>query len=111
MASKRPQKKAIVKKTKTAKKKKQFQQFLKIPIGLAILLALVILAGFLTHHLLSNRYPVQMIGGTFEKSQHSMPAFQFEIYPEKDIPLTKEKKPQKTCLLYTSDAADDYFWV
>jgi polysaccharide deacetylase 2 family uncharacterized protein YibQ len=97
MASKRPQKKAIAKRTKTAKKKKQFQPFLKIPIGLAILLTLVILAGFLTHHLISKRYPVQMIGGTFEKSRNSMPDFQFEIYPEKEIPLPKEKKsPKKT---------------
>ena len=27
--------------------------------------------------------------------QHYTPAFQFEIYPEKDIPLPKEKKPQE----------------
>ena len=95
MASKRPKKKAIAKKTKAAKKK-QFQQFLKIPIGLLILLVLVILAGFLTHHLLSKRYPVKTVGSNFEKSQHDMPTFQYEVYPEKDIPLPKEKKPPKT---------------
>lgn len=95
MASKRPKKKAIAKKTKAAKKK-QFQQFLKIPIGLLILLVLVILTGFLTHHLLSKRYPVKTVGSNFEKRQHYMPTFQYEVYPEKDIPPPKEKKPPKT---------------
>jgi len=95
MASKRPRKKALAKKTKTAKKKNQFRQFIKIPLGLAILLVLVILAGFLTHHLLSKRYPVRTSGDHYEKSQYYTPAFQFEIYPEKDIPLPKEKKPPK----------------
>jgi hypothetical protein len=95
MASKRPKKKAIAKNKKTTKKKDQLRQFVKIPIGLTMLLVLVILAGFLTHHLLSKKYPVKMIGHNLENGQHYMPAFQFEIYPEKDIPLTKEKKPPK----------------
>jgi uncharacterized protein len=95
MASKRYLKKNVTKKKKTTKKKNQLRQFIKIPLGLAILIVLVTLAGALTHHLLSKRYPVKTIGGDFEKSQHYKPAFQFEIYPEKDIPLPKEKKPQE----------------
>jgi len=95
MASKRPKKKTAAKKTKTTKKKNQLRQFIKIPLGLAILIVLVILAGALMHHLLSKRHPVKMIGGDFEKSQPYKPAFQFEIYPEKDIPLPKEKKPHE----------------
>ena len=93
MASRRSLKKTVVKKKKTTKKKNQLRQFIKIPLGLAILIVLVTLAGALTHHFLSKRYPVKTIGGDFEKSQHYKPAFQFEIYPEKDIPLPKEKKP------------------
>jgi len=96
MASKRPKKKTVAKKRKTSKKKTSFQQFIKIPISLAILILLVTLAGTLTHHLLLKRRPVKTIGDTFEKSQHHMSDFQFEIYPEKDIPLPKEKKPPKT---------------
>jgi len=96
MSSKRPKKKPVAKKTKIAKKKFQLRQLTKIPLGLAILLVLVILAGTLMHHLLSKKYPVKTIGDDFEKSQHYKPAFQFEVYPEKDIPLPKEKKPQET---------------
>jgi len=93
MTSKRPKKKPVVKKRKTSKKKNQFRQIIKIPIGLAILIVLVILAGTLTHHLLSKKRPVKTIEGNFEKSQNHLPDFRFEIYPEKDIPLPKEKKP------------------
>ena len=96
MASKRPQKKTVVKKRKTSKKKNQFRQFIKIPISLCILIVLVILAGTLTHHLLSKRRSVKTIEGNFEKSRNHLPDFRFEIYPEKDIPLLKEKKPPKT---------------
>jgi polysaccharide deacetylase 2 family uncharacterized protein YibQ len=96
MAGKRSPRKNLAKKTKTAKKKNQLGQFIKILLGLAILIVLVVLAGSLTHHLLSKRYPVETIGGAFEKNQPYQPPFQFEIYPEKDIPLTKEKKPTQT---------------
>ncbi len=96
MPNKRRPKKTVARKTKTAKKKNQFRQFIKIPLGLAVLLVLVVLAGVLTQHLLSKRHPVTMIGDNFEKGQHHTTDFRFEIYPEKDIPLPKEKKPQET---------------
>lgn len=95
MPNKRRPKKTAAKKTKTAPKKNQLRQLLKIPLGLSVLLVLVILAGTLTHLLLVKKHPVKMIGGTFEKGQNHMPAFRFEIYPEEDIPLPKEKKPLK----------------
>jgi polysaccharide deacetylase 2 family uncharacterized protein YibQ len=96
MASKRPKKKTVTKKRKTSKKNSPFRQVIKVPLGLTLLIVLVILAGVLTQHLLSKRRPVKTIGGNFEKSQNHMPAFRFEIYPETDIPLPKEKKPPKT---------------
>jgi len=34
-----------------------------------------------------------MIGGTFDLDRSQIPDFRFEIYPKKDIPLPKEKKP------------------
>jgi polysaccharide deacetylase 2 family uncharacterized protein YibQ len=96
MASKRPKKKTVAKKRKPTKKKNSpLRQFIKIPLGLAILIVLVVLVGVLTHQLLLKRHPVKTIGSTFENGQHNLPAFTFEIYPEKDIPLPKEKKPPK----------------
>jgi len=96
MASKRPKKKALTKNRKPSKKKNPFRHLIKIPIGLTILIVLVILAGILTHQLLSKRRPVKTIEGNFEKGRNHKPDFQFEIYPKKDIPLSKEKKPPKT---------------
>lgn len=96
MPSKRRSKKPVTKKTKSSKKKYPFQQVIKIFLGLGVLLVLVILAGVLTNYLLTNRHPVRRAGNTFEKSQHQTPDIQFEIYPERDIPLVKEKKPLKT---------------
>jgi uncharacterized protein len=95
MASKRPKKKTVAKKRKTKKKSAQLRQFIKIFLGLAILILLVVLSGVLTHYLLLNRHPVKTIGNV-EINQHHMPGFQFEVYPKKDIPLLKEKKPDKT---------------
>jgi len=95
MASKRPKKKTVAKKRKPKKKNNPLRQFIKIPLGLAILIVLVVLVGVLTHQLLLKRHPVKTIGSTFENGQHNLPAFTFEIYPEKDIPLPKEKKPLK----------------
>ena len=99
MPSKRRKKRTVARKAKTAKKKNQLRQFIKIPLGLAVLLVLIVLAGTLTQHLLSKRRPVTMIEGSFEKGRHHTPDLQFEIYPEKDIPLPKEKKPAKTAPL------------
>ena len=95
MASKRPKKKPVAKKRKTKKKSAQLRQFIKIIMGLAILILLVVLSGVLMHHFLLNRHPVKTIG-TVEINQNHMPDFQFEVYPEKDIPLPKEKKSPKT---------------
>lgn len=99
MASKRPKRKAPAKKRKT--KKKPLQSFIKISLCLAILIVLVVSAGALTYHLLSKRRPVKTIAGHLEKSHYLKPDFRFEIYPEKEIPLPKEKKPPKTTALET----------
>lgn len=102
MPSKRRPKRPVKKKTKSAKKKIRFQQVIKIFLCLAVLLVLVILAGVLTNYLLTNRHPIRRVGDRFEKSQPHTPDIQFEIYPERDIPLLKEKKPAKTIPLETS---------
>jgi polysaccharide deacetylase 2 family uncharacterized protein YibQ len=96
MPSNRRSKKPVTKKTKSAKKKNSFQQVIKIFLGLGVLLVLVILAGVLTNYLLTNRHPVRRAENAFEKSRHQTSDIRFEIYPERDIPLVKEKKPLKT---------------
>jgi len=95
MAIKRPKKKTTTRKRKKTKKNNRFRQFLKIPVGLIILTVLIAIAGILTHHILVKRRPVKPMLGVLENGQPRMPAFQFEIYPEKDILIPKDKKVRK----------------
>ena len=94
MASKRPKKKTSDKKRNI--KKNQLRRFIMVPLCLTILIVLVFLAGALTRHFLSMRPSAKTVGGPVEKDQHRLPAFRFEIYPKKDLPLFKDKKPPKT---------------
>ena len=94
MASKRPRKKTTAKKRKI--NKNQLRRFIMVPLCLTILIVLVFLAGVLTRHFLSTRPPVKTMGGPVEKDRQRLPIFQFEIYPKKDLPLSKDKKPPKT---------------
>jgi len=92
MASKRSRKKRAPKKSK----KSPFRQILKIPIGLAILTILVLMAGVLTHQIIVKRRPVRLTGSDVENIHPSMPNLQFEIYPQNVPPPPKESKPRKT---------------
>lgn len=98
MASKRTKKKTTAKKRKKrTPKKNQLFQLLKIPLGLAILIALISVAMFLTHHLLLRKQTLTPLGSHIENNQNHLPNFQFEIYPEND-PLPLKKSPVGTSI-------------
>jgi uncharacterized protein len=57
---------------------------LRVFIGLSILILLVVIAGVLTHHLISKRYTVSPMA-----KPQAVKAPRFEIYPKHDIPPHK----------------------
>lgn len=84
--NKKKQKKIFSSKGKAAKK----AQFKKMVAGLSLLVLLVLVAGFLAHHLLLRKQPVQPAK---KKQTFKIPVF--EIYPKEDKVLRKpDYKPK-----------------
>jgi len=93
-------------------KKTLKKELIKAVSGLAFLLFLVVLAGFLTHHYLARDQPVQVAGKTITQrplpvqkaTVHKVPAYKkptrvvptFEVFPKKEIP---HHKPPANVLL------------
>jgi polysaccharide deacetylase 2 family uncharacterized protein YibQ len=78
-------------KKKARKKTSLGTSLIKIFFGFTILLVLVFLAGFLAHHFMLRKVPVQSLHPPHKEPITQIPTF--EIFPEKEIPL--ERPPLK----------------
>jgi polysaccharide deacetylase 2 family uncharacterized protein YibQ len=83
------------KKKKTKKKNSQKIQFVKIFIGMLVVIVLVVLAGLLTHYLMLKKHPIDSVAGHQPSKPTDSPKLTFEIYPKKDILSTKQKQKPK----------------
>jgi len=78
-------------KTKTQKKASLTTHLIRAVTGLIVLILLVVAAGFLAHHLILRKHPIQPLGETpvFKKTPT------FEIYPKRKmashVPIAKPK--------------------
>jgi len=95
MAKKKSKKGRTVKEKKGKKNYLIKLQFVKIAIGVLILVLLMVLAGLLTRHFLFKKHPISPLAGRriHVPGDKSKPAF--EIYPKTDTPSSKQtKKPE-----------------
>lgn len=83
------------KKTKTKKKKAQTLHFFKILTGMLIVIALVVLAGLLTRHLMIKKHPADSVVRRQPSRKAAAQKPIFEIYPKKDIPSSKQEEKPK----------------
>ena len=74
---------------KLKKKKDQSSQFVRVLIGLLVLVILVLVAGFLTHRLLRQSQPLKSLARHQELESWDASELPFELYPQEEIPSTK----------------------
>jgi polysaccharide deacetylase 2 family uncharacterized protein YibQ len=90
--AKTPKKRTPKKKKKIKKKNYQKLQFVKILIGVLIVIALGVLAGLLVLCLMPKKHPVGSVAGQLPSTPPASQKLTFEIYPNKDIPSSKQRQ-------------------
>ena len=95
MAKKKTKKGNPSKKKKSKKNDLVKLQFIKIAIGLLILVLLVVLAGLLARHFLFKKRPMASLADRQIHAPTDTSKLTFEIYPKTDTPSSKQaKKPE-----------------
>ena len=92
--AKTPKKRSKKKKKKTKKKTSPKLQFIKILIGMLIVITLVVLAALLTRYLMLKKHPIDSVVSHEPSRLVKTQKPTFEIYPKKELPpLKKSSKP------------------